>query len=244
MAVWRTPPSSDGQHYSDALSEQGGRDQVQVLGLEGQGDYSLVSEHENHIVSSTYLGTGQYRGGSPLSVLNRESSPIGVLHRMVSRLQGNQSTLRYLEPTYSRPVCHSAEQQGRGILLAAPRPSSSEGQLPAGRLVQGTTAHVSPIAPPVPDSSQGDQGGGPGHSHSTMVAEKMVVFFPSPAAPSGPASDVARVRWSSTRPRWDRVPRPRGTPPSCLETLGRSLHNRGILREAAATICAAHGSSM
>ena len=83
MAVWRTCPSSDGQHYGDALSEQGGRDQVQMLGLEGQGDYSLVSEHEDHIVSSTYLGTGQCRGGSLLLVSNGESSLIGVLHRMV-----------------------------------------------------------------------------------------------------------------------------------------------------------------
>ncbi len=34
------------------ISEQDGRDlQVQVLGMEGQGYYSLVSEHEDHIVS-------------------------------------------------------------------------------------------------------------------------------------------------------------------------------------------------
>ena len=93
VAVWRTRPSSDRQHYGDALSEQGRRDQVQVLGLEGQGDYSLVSEHEDHIVSSTYLGSGQCGGGSPFSVSDRESSPIGALHRMVSRPQGNQPTL-------------------------------------------------------------------------------------------------------------------------------------------------------
>ncbi len=99
-----------------------------------------------------------------------------------------------------------------------------------------------PCPPPVPCSSQGDQGGGSGHSYSTMVATKRVVS-PGPTAPSGPASDVARARWSSTRPRWDRVPRPRGTPPSHLETLGRSLRSRGITREAAATICAAHRPS-
>ncbi len=89
VAVWHTRSGSDGQHFGDALFEQGRRDQVQVLGLEGQGDYSLVSEHEDHIVSSTYLGTGKC-GGSPLSVSNRESSPIGAFHRMVSQPQGNQ----------------------------------------------------------------------------------------------------------------------------------------------------------
>ncbi len=111
VAVWRTRPSSGGQHYGDALSEQGGRDQVQELGPEGQGDYSLVSEHEDHIVGSTYIGPGQYGGGSPLSVSDRESSPLGALHRMVSRPGGNQPTLRYLGPTYSRSVRRSAEQQ-------------------------------------------------------------------------------------------------------------------------------------
>ncbi len=114
MAVWRTRPGSDRQHHGDALSEQGRRDQVQLLGLEGhdQGDYSLVSEHEDYIVSSSYLGKGQSGGGSPLSVSNRESSPIGALHQMVSRPQGNQPTVQYLGPTYSRSVPHSAEQQG------------------------------------------------------------------------------------------------------------------------------------
>ncbi len=43
---------------------------------------------------------------------------------------------------------------------------------------------------PLPCSSQGDQRGGSGHSDSTMVAVKRVVS-PSPAAPSGPPSDVA-----------------------------------------------------
>ncbi len=57
--MWYTCPGSDGQHHGDALSEQGGRDQVQVLELEGPGDYSLVSEHEDYVVGSPYLGTGQ-----------------------------------------------------------------------------------------------------------------------------------------------------------------------------------------
>ncbi len=43
-------PDSGRQHHGDALSEQGGRDQVQVLGLEGPGDFSLLSEHEDYIV--------------------------------------------------------------------------------------------------------------------------------------------------------------------------------------------------
>ena len=47
--LWRSRPGSDRQHYGDAFSEQGRRDQVQVLGLEGQGDYSLVSEHESAV---------------------------------------------------------------------------------------------------------------------------------------------------------------------------------------------------
>ena len=59
-------------------------------------------------------------------------------------------------------------------------------------------------ATPVPCSSQGDQGGGSSHCDSTVVAAKRVVP-PSPAAPNGPASDVARAQQSSTRPQWDRV---------------------------------------
>ncbi len=143
---------------------------------------------------------------------------------MVSRPQGDQPTLRYLEPTYSRSVHHLAKQQGRGVLFVPPRPSSSAGQFPARGLVQGCTVHVSPCATPVCCSSQVDQGGGSGHCNSTMVAAKRVVP-PSPAAPSGSASDVARARRSSTHPRWDRVPRPHGTLPSRLETLRRSLHS-------------------
>ncbi len=97
-----------------------------------------------------------------------------------------------------------------------------------------------PTAPPVPCSPQGDpQGGGSDHRDSTVVAAKRVVFL-SPAAPSGPASDVARARHSSTCPRRDRVPDLGGTLPSRLETLGRSLCSLSVSRGAAATICAAH----
>ncbi len=60
VAVWHTRPGSDREHQCDALSEQGGRDQVQGLGQEGLGDYSLVSEYEDYIVDSIYLGTGQW----------------------------------------------------------------------------------------------------------------------------------------------------------------------------------------
>ena len=69
-------------------------------------------------------------------------------------------------------------------------------------------------------SSQGDHGGGSSLSNSTAVS-MMRAVSPSAAAPRGPASDVAGARWSSTRPGWDRVPPPLGTPPSRLETLGR-----------------------
>ncbi len=157
-------------------------------------------------------------------VSNRESLLIGALHRKVSQPQGDQPTLRYLGPTYSRSVHHSAEQQGSGILFTPPISSSLAGQFPTGGLVQGSTVHVSPSATPVPCSSQGDQEGGSSHCNSTVVSVKRVVP-PSLAAPSGPASEVARAQWFSIRPRWDRVPRPQGTPPSHLETLGRSLHS-------------------
>ncbi len=40
---------------------------------------------------------------------NRESSPIGAHHRLVSRPQGDQPTLRYLGPTYTRSVRYSTE---------------------------------------------------------------------------------------------------------------------------------------
>ncbi len=141
---------------------------------------------------------------------------------MVSRPQGDQPTLRYLGPTYSRPVHYSAEQQGRDVLFLPPRPSSPAGQFSEGRLVKGSTVQVRPSATPIPCSSQGDQRGGSGHRDSTVVASKWVVP-PRLAAPSGPASDVARARQSSTHPGLVRVPRSQGTPPSCLETREISL---------------------
>ena len=226
LAVWRTCPFSDTQHYGDALSEQGG----------GPGPGAWTGRSERLFISgwAWRLHFQQYisQGRLPLSVSNRESSLIGVLHRMVSQPQGGQHTLRYLGTTYSRSVHHSPEQQGRCVLFMPPRPSSLAGQFSAGGLVQGCNVHVSPSATPSPCSSQGDQGGGSGHCNSTVVATKRVVT-PSPAARSGPASDVARVQWSSTRPRRGRVPRPQGTPPRCLETLGSYLRSRGVSREAA-----------
>ena len=50
-----------------ALPEQGSRDQVQVLGLEGLRDYSVVSELEDLIVSGSDFGIRQCRGGSLIS---------------------------------------------------------------------------------------------------------------------------------------------------------------------------------
>ncbi len=73
VAVWHTRPGSDRQHHSDALYEQCGRDQVQVLGQEGSGDYSVVSELEDHIVGGSHFGTGQCQGIMPLSISGRNS---------------------------------------------------------------------------------------------------------------------------------------------------------------------------
>ncbi len=84
--------------------------------------------------------------------------------------------------------------------------------------------------PPVPCCSQGDSGGGSGHCDFTMVASKRMVS-PGPAglaAPHGPASVVARVRWSSPQSRQAGVAWPLGTLPSRLRSLRRSPHRRGI----------------
>ncbi len=67
--MWHTCPGSYRQHYSDALSEQGSMAQVQVHRLEGSGDYSVVSELEDHIVSGSRLGTGPCQCGLPLLIL-------------------------------------------------------------------------------------------------------------------------------------------------------------------------------
>ncbi len=74
------------------------------------------------------------------------------------------------------------------------------------------------------------QGGGSGHRDSTVVAAKRVVPH-SPAAPSGPASDVVRARWCSTRPRRDRVPRPQGTPPRATWRLSGDLSTAEAFRK-------------
>ncbi len=76
-----------------------------------------------------------------------------------------------------------------------------------------------------------------------MVTVKRMIPA-SPAASSGPASDVTRARRSSSRPRWDRFSQSQGTPPSHLKTLGRSLRSCRVSREVAATICAADRQSM
>ncbi len=107
-----------------------------------------VSELEDFLVGSPHFRTRQCRGG-----LSSRS-----LHRMISQPQGDIPSLPYLGATYSRPVHHWAKKQG----LA--------GEVPAGGLVEGFTVHVSPIAPPAPYSSQGDQGGRSGHRDSTVVA--------------------------------------------------------------------------
>ncbi len=77
VAAWHTRPDSHGQNHGDALSEQGGRGQVRMLGLKGLGDYSVVSE--DHIVSGSYLGTGQCGGGCPRPSSLTKQFPAGGL---------------------------------------------------------------------------------------------------------------------------------------------------------------------
>ncbi len=69
VAVCHMLPGSDEQHYTDALSEQDKMDQVQVLGLEGSVDCSVVSELKNFLVSGPDFGTAQCQGGSHLHSL-------------------------------------------------------------------------------------------------------------------------------------------------------------------------------
>ncbi len=95
-------------------------------------------------------------------------------------------------------------------------------------------------APPVPCSSQGDQGRGSSHRDSTVVASKRMV---------SPVLQLL-VELLVLLPEHDGlllVPdgsRFQSGNSSHFETLMRSLHRRGISREAAATICAAHRLSM
>ncbi len=143
---------------------------------------------------------------------------------------------------YSRPVRHSAEQQGRDIPLSPPRLSGLAGQFPAGGLVEGSTVHVSPIDSLAPCSEQCDQGKGSSHRDFTMLASERMVT-PGSAGPSGPASVATGTRLPSPCLRWVRdSPIPR-TLPGRLKILRRSLRRRGILREATATVCPAHRPS-
>ena len=87
--------------------------------------YSVVSEMEDIFVSGPHFGLQQRQGGSSLSSSSQESLLVGTLHRMVSGLQGDFSSLQYLGATYSRPFYHSAEQQGRDVPFSPPRPLSS-----------------------------------------------------------------------------------------------------------------------
>ncbi len=87
VAVWHTHPGSDGQYHSNALHEQGLRDQVQQPGLEGPRGYSVVSDVENCSDCSPYFGPQKHCGGLPLMSSSRESSPFGKLHGMVSGSQ-------------------------------------------------------------------------------------------------------------------------------------------------------------
>ena len=148
--------------------------------------------------------------------------------RMISGPQGDFPSLRNVGPAYSRPLHHSAEQQGLPILFLL-----GIGELPADGLVQMSIVCVSLSAPPVPCSSQGGSGGGSGHCDSTMVAPKrmdsLVLQLPVdlPVLPEHDSlllgldgsvcPDLGKLRLATCR-------------------LGRSL--RSALREVAATISA------
>ena len=123
-----------------------------------------MSQLKDHLFGSSHFGAGQTGGGLPLAILSRESLPLGVLHIIVSPPEGNLPPLRYLGPTYSRSVHHSAEQPSQRVLFTPPRPSGLAGQFPVGRLVAGSTI-CTPVVTPVPCSSHGD----PGRSHDFSV---------------------------------------------------------------------------
>ncbi len=156
-------------------SEQGRRDQVQDPGLQGLGDYSVVSEVEDLTDFSPYFGPRQRRGGLPLSSSSRESSPVGTLHRMVSGPHGDFPSLRYLGPTYS---CAPLNLTGssRSSILSSQTLSHCQGT-PCRQI--GPSVYCTCIlpAPPVAFSS----GGGSGHCDSTMVVLKRMAS-PGPAA--------------------------------------------------------------
>ncbi len=91
VAVWHTCPSSDGQYHGDALSEQDGGaglgvwiDWSEISFMSGIGDISP---------SSPYFRLQQRQSSLPLSFPTGESSPPGVLHRMVSRPSCSQPLL-------------------------------------------------------------------------------------------------------------------------------------------------------
>ncbi len=92
-AVWHTHSSSDGQHHGDALSEHGRRDQVQVPGHQGLGEYSVVSKVRDFSDCSQYISLHQHRGRSPLFSSSRESSLVGTLHRIISGHHGDFSLI-------------------------------------------------------------------------------------------------------------------------------------------------------
>ncbi len=131
VAVWHTCPGLDGQLDCHALSEQGGRNQIQKPGPQSVGDHSVVSTFSDYTVASPYFRMWQCQSRSPFLDSGSDCSVTDGLHRVVSVHQGSHSALRYLEPTYSRSVLHLAEQKGRGILLWPSRPPGSASQSPS-----------------------------------------------------------------------------------------------------------------
>ncbi len=130
---------------------------------------------------------------------------------------------------------------GRRFILASPTLSPCQG-IPCRWIGLRVFCTCTLSAPPVPCSTQGHSGGGSGNCHHFMVASKRLVS-PGLAGPSWPASVATRSQWSSSRTGWGVPPQPPQTMPRSLETLARSLCRWGVLREAAATICAAHRPS-
>ncbi len=128
VAVCNTCPSPDRQHHGDALTEQVRGNQVQESGPLGPRNHSVVSDLEHFSDGSPYFELLQCRGRASIDRLSPQSgasSPPGALHRMVSGPGDSQPTLRFMGRTYSRPVHHQAEYQGRGFLCTPPPPTLS-----------------------------------------------------------------------------------------------------------------------
>ncbi len=114
--------------------------------------------------------------------------------------------------TYSRSLCHQAEQQGGGVLFSPLGPPRFAGQ-PPWRWI-GLWA---PVRAPHPTPKHSCPPWSASYSHLSVVASKRVVS-PDSAAPCWPTSVAARGRWSFPQSRWGPSPQSARTLPSHLET--------------------------